>query len=164
MRLPVLAAFALAGCATTPAYEPAAGAPQASVTLQREGFKVMVLEFFSNGANCTDKRVLPGGQDFWDGKPVRIEAGREVAFGMATIVDTTISALVAVNTTCSTQIVSFTPEANVNYRIKYYANLADKICRTALARVGADGREQVEPTARWRQPLPLQGDAPRCAS
>ena len=163
MRLATLATFALAGCAAAPAYEPAAGAPQASVTLQREGFKVMVLEFFTNGANCTDKRVLPAGSDFWDGKPVRIEAGREVAFGMATIIDTTITGPVAVNTTCATQILSFIPEANANYRVKYHANLAEKICRTALVRLGADGRETAEPTARWRQPLPAQGDAPRCA-
>jgi hypothetical protein len=152
MRLLVLATAVLAGCAAAPAYEPAPGAPQATITLQREGFKVMVLEFFANGANCTDKRVLPGGSAFWDGKPIALEAGREVAFGMATILDTQVTGTQAINTRCNMQIVSFKTEANASYRIKYHANLAEKICRIALVRVGADGRELAEPSARWRDP------------
>ena len=148
--LPIV--VALAGCAAVPSHEPAPGAPQAAITLERQGFKVMVLEFFANGENCTDRRTLPGGSAFWDGKPIALEAGREVAFGMATIVDTQISGMQAINTRCTKLIVSFKPEADASYRLKYHANLAEKVCRVALVRVGADGREAPEPSTRWREP------------
>ena len=121
--------------------------------------------FYANGTNCTAKRALPGGSAFWDGKPVSLEAGREYALGMMTIVETRLQLPVISSTTCGMQIVSFKPEPNGVYKFTYAAEKAEKKCHIRLLRVGADGRETAESTARWRQPLPIQSsDAPECAA
>jgi hypothetical protein len=131
----------------------------------------MALTFYANGANCTDKRTLPGGSAFWDGQPISLEAGREYSFGMFTVVDTSVGWLTAPlgfvtlsSTTCDMQILSFTPQANTAYKLRYRSEPAQKKCYTSLLRVAADGREVAEPSFRQRQPIKTDGkDAPECA-
>jgi hypothetical protein len=131
----------------------------------------MALTFYANGANCTDKRTLPGGSAFWDGQPISLEAGREYSFGMFTVVDTSVGWLTAPlgfvtlsSTTCDMQILSFTPQANTAYKLRYRSEPAQKKCYTSLLRVTADGREVAEPSFRQRQPIKTDGkDAPECA-
>jgi hypothetical protein len=161
----------VAACAGPTVYQPTAGAPLSTVTFERGDIKAMALTFYANGANCTDKRTLPGGSAFWDGQPISLEAGREYSFGMFTVVDTSVGWLTAPlgfvmlsSTTCDMQILSFTPQANSAYRLKYRSEPAQKKCYTSLVRVAADGREVAEPSFRQRQPIKTDvKDAPECA-
>ena len=170
IALPLVASL-LAGCAGPTVYQPPAGAPLSTVTFERGDLKAMALTFYANGANCTDKRTLPGGSAFWDGQPISLEAGREYSFGMFTVVDTSVGWLTAPlgfvtlsSTTCDMQILSFTPQANSAYRLRYRSEPAQKKCYTSLMRVTADGREVAEPSFRQRQPIKTDvKDAPECA-
>lgn len=170
----IVAGFLAAGCAGPAVYQPSPGAPTATLTFDRGDAKAMVLNFYTNGANCTDKRMLPGGSAFWEGQPVTLEAGREYAFGMFTIVDSNVGwmdVLLGLETpspmTCDRQILSFRPQANTAYKLRYRTEYAERECNAslALARVGLDGREVPEPSFRQRQPIKTDGNsvAPECA-
>mgnify|MGYP003575489258 CR=1 FL=1 len=167
----VAASVLIAGCAGPAVYAPTVGAPVSTMTLDRGDAKAMALTFYANGSNCTEKRTLPGGSAFWDGKPISMEAGREYAFGMLTVADTNIGWFTAPlgfvtlsSSTCDMQILSFRPQAGMNYRLSYRTDHAQKKCYTSLTRVGADGRETPEPSFRQRQPIKTDGSgAPECA-
>ena len=161
----------LVGCASpVPVYEPPAGAPLSTMTFDRGDAKAMVLSFYANGSNCTEKRMFPGASAFWDGKPVSLEAGREYAFGMFTIADSSIGWMTAPlgfvtlsSTTCDMQILSFKAEPNRSYKLAYRTDHAQKKCFTSLTRISADGREDPEPSFRQRQPIKTDGGgAPEC--
>ena len=133
--------------------------------------KAMAFTFYANGANCTDKRMLPGASAFWDGQPVSFEAGGEYAFGIFTVVDTNVGWMTAPlgfvtlsSTTCDMQILSFKPEANTAYKLKYRVEAAQNRCYTSMVRVGTDGREVAESSFRQRQPIKTDGKgAAECA-
>lgn len=167
----IAAASLLTGCAASvPVYEPTAGAPLSTLIFDRGDAKAMVLTFYSNGSNCTEKRMFPGASAFWDGKPVSLEAGREYAFGMFTIADTSVGWMTAPfgfvtlsSTTCDMQILSFKTEPNRTYKLAYRSDPAQKKCYTSLTRVTADGREAPEPSFRQRQPIKTDvAGAPEC--
>jgi hypothetical protein len=166
-----LIAGLVVGCAGPAVYQPGAGAPISTLRFDKGEAKAMALTFYANGANCTDKRTLPGGSAFWDGQPVSLEAGREYSFGMFTIVDSSIGWMTAPlgfvtlsSSTCDMQILSFTPQANTAYKLRYRSEPAQKKCYTSLVRVGADGQEVTEPSFRQRQPIKTDGSgAPECA-
>lgn len=159
-----------AGCAGPAVYQPTAGAPTSTLRFDRGDAKAMALTFYANGANCTDKRTLPGGSAFWDGQPVSLEAGREYSFGMFTVVDSAVGWMTAPlgfvtlsSSTCDMQILSFTPQANTAYQLRYRTEPAQKKCYTSLVRVSADGREVAESSFRQRQPIKTDGGGPECA-
>lgn len=170
VALTVLAGL-MAACAGPEVYQPATGAPTSTFTFDRGTLKAMALTFYANGTNCTDKRTLPGGSAFWDGQPISLEAGREYSFGMFTVTDTSVGWMTAPlgfvtlsSTTCDMQILSFRPEANTTYKLRYRSEPAEKKCYASLARVSADGREVPEPSFRQRQPIKTDGKgAPECA-
>jgi hypothetical protein len=165
------ASLLVAACAGPAVYEPAAGASVSTITFDRGDAKAMALTFYSNGGNCTEKRTLPGGSAFWDGKPISLEAGREYAFGMFTITDSSVGWMTAPlgfvtlsSTTCDMQILSFRPQANARYKLSYRTDPGQKRCTTSLTRVGFDGREAPEPSFRQRQPIKTDGSgAAECA-
>ena len=160
-----------AGCAGPAVYQPSAGALVSTLRFDKGEAKAMALTFYANGANCTDKRTLPGGSAFWDGQPVSLEAGREYSFGMFTIVDSSVGWMTAPlgfvtlsSTTCDMQILSFTPQANTAYKLRYRTEPGQKKCYTSLVRVSADGGEAAEPSFRQRQPIKTDGSgAAECA-
>ena len=125
--------------------------------------KAMLLTFYSNGANCTEKRAFADGSAFWDGKPISLEAGREYAFGMFAVADTSAGVGLS-STTCDLQVLSFRPEANVKYKLLYRTAPTQKKCYTSLMRVGSDGREAPEPSFRQRKPIKTDiSGTPECA-
>jgi len=166
-----LVAVLVAGCAGPAVYQPSPGAPISTLTFERGELKAMALTFYANGANCTDKRTLPGGSAFWDGQPISLEADREYSFGMFTVVDTSVGWMSAPlgfvtvsSTTCDMQILSFRPQANMAYKLRYRSEPAQNKCYTSLVRVSAEGREVAEPSFRQRQPIKTDGSgAPECA-
>lgn len=170
-HLITLTAFLLTGCAGPAVYEPAPGAPRSTLSFDRGGMQAMVLTFYANGANCTDKRTLPGGAAFWEGQPVALEAGREYAFGMFTVADSSVGWMSAPlgfvtlsSTTCDLQILSFRAEPDTRYRLRYRADFANRKCYVTLTSAGADGREAPERSFRQRQPIKTAGGGePECA-
>lgn len=157
MKLQCLVATTVlvAGCANVPEYTAPPGAPRGQLTLDRGEVKAAAVWFWTEGSNCTAPQIL--GKAFWDGNPVEIQAGKEIAIGMATVLDTGIGpgptrgTVTLSSTTCGTQVISFTPSANTAYTVRYLTDSAAKTCQMTLVRTSG-GKQDPEPTARRRAP------------
>jgi hypothetical protein len=155
-----LGALVVAGCASVPEYKPAPGAPRARLTLERGEIQAAAISFWTDGSTCSAPQILPPA--FWDGKSVEIEAGKELAVGMATVLESSLGPVTVSSTTCGMQVISFTPSANSDYKLKYVADRTAKTCQMTLVRADG-GREALDPTARRRAPTNASSkDKPGC--
>ena len=95
--------------------------------------------------------------------PVEIEADKEIAIGMATVLESSLGPVTMSSTTCGTQVISFIPLANGDYKLKYVVDKAAKTCQMTLVRADG-GREAPDPTARRRAPTNAASkDQPGCS-
>ena len=147
-------------------YEVPPNAPQSTLVLNRVNTPpVMALVFYTNGNNCTGRTGLPArGRPFWESKPLALESGKEFAFwfrGIKSELQVLPGMLLGSSTTCDL-IVSFKPEAGMNYKLNYEVQKDVKLCAVSLVRLEPAG-EVAEPSFKKRLPLyPSSDESPAC--